>query len=269
MKVAGEKLGKGGGFDGFGKVVIHAGGEAFFGVAGEGFGGEGDDEGAGLEVVGAEGGGGGEAVEFGHLHVHEDEVVGLGEGGGDGLVAVGGEVGVDAELGEHGLGDLTVDEVVFGEEDAEVGKAGGGVGGGEGGGGGGGGIAEEGAEVFGEGLFADGFGEEALKAETVEWLGVGRVAEGGAEDEGEGGGKFEFEDGGGELNAVHRGHLHVDQGEVERKGGVAKEGEGGGGVGGFGEGGAPRAEVEGEEAAVDGVVVDDEEAASGGGRGAS
>ena len=100
-------------FDRFAEEGIHAGGEAGGFVVGEDGGGEGDDP--GLFAFGeefADFAGGLEAVHFGHVHVHEDEVEAAGFGGGDGFEAVVGDVGFDADFAEDGGGDFLVHEVV-------------------------------------------------------------------------------------------------------------------------------------------------------------
>ena len=140
-----DEVGRG---DGFGEVVVHAGVEAAFAVAVHGVGGHGDDGELFPAVVGADGAGGFDTVEFGHLDVHEDEVVVAGGEGFEGLFAVGGDVDDVAAFAEDGGDDLLVDEVVFGEEDAEagegVGEVGVGIGAHGGGAFGGGGGAFEG-----------------------------------------------------------------------------------------------------------------------------
>ena len=85
--------------EGFGEVVVHAGGEAAFAVAVKSVGGEGDDGGMGARA--ADGGGSFEAVHAGHLAVHKDKVVGEGEGHGDGFEAVGGDIDLAANLAEE------------------------------------------------------------------------------------------------------------------------------------------------------------------------
>ena len=82
--------------EGFGEVVVHAGGEAAFAVAEEGIGGEGDD--GRLGGAGADGGSGGEAVHLRHLAVHENEVVGISFGEGYGGGTFGSDVDVAAKF---------------------------------------------------------------------------------------------------------------------------------------------------------------------------
>ncbi len=64
--------------DGLGEVCRAAGIEATRAVASEGVGGQGDD-GPGVSAF-SQGGGGLVTVHHGHLHVHEDHVVAVGEG---------------------------------------------------------------------------------------------------------------------------------------------------------------------------------------------
>lgn len=207
--------------DGFREEVVHAGLEATFTIAGEGVGGEGDDDagigGGVLAFAKADLGGSFEAVHFGHLAIHEDEVMGVVEGGGEGIAAVGGEFDLEAEAGEHAADDELIGGVILGDEDAgghggggqgirsgrgsglgcgeleeRVAEGGGGDGaaGGEDGNAEGGEVRGEGEEIFvgedggaraalGSGLF-----EEAADGEGVV-EGVGGVAEGtGGEAEG-------------------------------------------------------------------------------------
>ena len=109
-----------------GQVVVHAGGEAPLAFAGEGVGGDGDDADARHEVFFnldvADGGGGLVAVELGHVAVHEDGVVAAGGKFIHGLAAVLGPVGARAKTVEHELPELTVEGMILGGEDAEIGN---------------------------------------------------------------------------------------------------------------------------------------------------
>ena len=58
-----------------------------------------------------------EAVQFRHLQIHEDHVVGDPPYGFDCLEAIGGDVCAIPEACEHRHGDLLVDDVVFGDQD--------------------------------------------------------------------------------------------------------------------------------------------------------
>lgn len=254
-----------GGADGFAEVVVHAGGSAGLAVADEGVGGEGDDVGGGAGGgMGAEVAGGFEAVHLGHLDVHEDDVVGLALDGGEDLEAVGGEVGAVAEAGEHVEGDLLVHDVIFGEEDVfgvslwgwlewERVRGGGGRGCGE---------AEEGFEE--EGRFG-GFIEHGAEAGAI--LGWELLADGAEEEAGKFAGGGEVVESVSEHDAVHAGHLHVEDGEVESLA-LVDEVEGGLAVGDGGGVECPLGGEVGEDAAVGGVVVHHEgaEAVQGGGR---
>jgi len=67
----------------------------------------------------ANGAGGLEAVELGHLHVHENEIERAGLEGGDGGLAIASEHDEVAVAAEQRGDDLGVDWVVFGEEHRE------------------------------------------------------------------------------------------------------------------------------------------------------
>ena len=77
----------------------------------------------------ADGPGGVIAVEFRHVTVHQDDVVGEAFAGFDGFPAVDDEIGDVAQLGEHERGEASVDVVVLGHEDAQGGDLGPGLGG--------------------------------------------------------------------------------------------------------------------------------------------
>src|SRR3546814_873137 len=96
---------EGGGVDGFGDVVVHAGGEAAVAVLFGGAGGHGDDGGV-VDVAfeAADLGGGLEAVHAGHLDVHEDGVEAGAAHGGEGGAAVVGDFGGVAEVFEDADG---------------------------------------------------------------------------------------------------------------------------------------------------------------------
>jgi hypothetical protein len=84
-------------------------------------GGEDQDAGVGQGGVGADGGGGGEAVGVRHADVHEDDGGVVGAGEGDGLVPVG-RFGDHRHVGggvdEHSEG-LAQECLVVGEQDAD------------------------------------------------------------------------------------------------------------------------------------------------------
>ena len=102
--------------DGFAEVAGATRGEALAFVLGHGMGGEGDD-GEGV-TAGAEFAGGGVAIEFGHLHVHEDEIKRLGDGEIDGGAAIVGNGDVSAGFSQVLGNQALIVEPVLGEKDA-------------------------------------------------------------------------------------------------------------------------------------------------------
>ena len=107
-------------FHGLGDEAVHADFQAAVAVAGHGVGGEGND--AGLPVGwqrAADADGRFNTVEFRHLEVHEDELIGALGDGLDGFEPVGDGVGFVAETFEEAQGDLLIDGVVLGEEHGE------------------------------------------------------------------------------------------------------------------------------------------------------
>lgn len=107
--------------DGFADVAVHACIEALFAIALHGVGSEGDDRDAasGAVFALAEDAGGGEAVHFGHLDIHQHEVkVALTEGI-KGEFAVRDDFDGVALFFEDAEGEFLVDGVILGEEDAE------------------------------------------------------------------------------------------------------------------------------------------------------
>ena len=119
--------------DGLGEAGVAAGIDAVLLFALEGVGGEGDDL-EGVLLV-AEFAAGGVAVHHGHLHVHEDEVIGLARVPGfEGLVqaqfAVLGDVDGGALLLEDHRDEALVVGTVFDKENRALEGAGGGLGGG-------------------------------------------------------------------------------------------------------------------------------------------
>lgn len=113
--------------DGFDEVIVHAGLEAGFTISLHGVGGQGDDGGVaeggwgwgwGLGFTEAEETGGFVAVDFRHVAIHENEVIGLLLEAVKGFAAIGDGLGLIAEFPKELEGDLTVHEVVLGEEDA-------------------------------------------------------------------------------------------------------------------------------------------------------
>jgi len=118
----------------------------------EGVGGHGDDGGDVVSIEAPDFSDRADAVEVGHVEVHEDGVVGMRAAGVfdavDGLEAVVGSVDVlEAEAFEDANGDLHVDDVVFDDEEFLV-LVGGGMGG------------RVGVEGGGRAVFVDGDLEE-------------------------------------------------------------------------------------------------------------
>jgi len=105
--------------DGFAEVVVHAGFEALFAFTAHGIGGHGDDAHGGAVGAGADAAGRLVAVEFGHLAIHEDKVVGADVERGEDLESVAGDIGLVTDVVEEAEGDLLVDDVIFSQEDAD------------------------------------------------------------------------------------------------------------------------------------------------------
>ncbi len=102
---------EGGDVDGFGGEVGASGGEAAVAVVGHGAGGEGDDGGG--DAVFAEEARGVVAVEFRHLHVHEDEVErGAGVFCGEDFVDGGAAVVGDGDGGSGAAEDVGDEDLV-------------------------------------------------------------------------------------------------------------------------------------------------------------
>ena len=262
---------KGGGADGLGEVVVHAGLKAALAVSGDGVGGEGDDDGATLGGEDfADAAGGLEAIHNGHLAVHEDDVVGVKVEEAEGLLAIGCEVAGVAGALEEGGDELGVNGIVLGDEDAGGGDGGGrdrgsgdsrGISGGE-----------DGGEEAAEGALHDGLGGDGGEEVAVWPAAGGDSADGGEEDDFHLGEAGEGDDLAGEVDAMHAGHLEIGEDEMEGRSGGGEAGEG---LGGGDEGldlGLPAGEEAGDDFAVDGVVIDNHDAEAGrerevGGRG--
>ncbi len=176
-------------FDGFTDIVIHAGLDAGFAVAVEGIGGHGDDADAGaaggseVSFQLADAPGGLVTVEFGHLAVHEDSVIGEAAEGFDGFEAIGDGVGGAAEFSQLAQGDFLVYGVILGEEDAEseviiLGLAGFGVFAGEAGG-----MAEGVEEAGMKAGLAYWFYEVGIGADALPGMAVEVQSHGGEHDE--------------------------------------------------------------------------------------
>ena len=200
--------------------------------------------------------GGFKAVHFRHLDIHEDDVERLAFDGLKAFDAVLGDIGLVAEFLKETRRDLLVDDVVIAEQHVErQGKgedgfgleghvfAGGRFGAGDG--------ADEG--IFQEQRF-DGFSQATGKDGSFR-----AHAHGSEQDEGEERGAGQLADFAREHDAIHAGHLHVEDGEIEGFA-LAHPFEGlGSAAGGAGDH-APLAGLQGEDAAVGGVIVHDEEA---------
>ncbi len=176
-------------FDGFTDIVIHAGLDAGFAVAVEGIGGHGDDADAGaaggseVSFQLADAPGGLVTVEFGHLAVHEDSVIGEAAEGFDGFEAIGDGVGGAAEFSQLAQGDFLVYGVILREEDTEseiivLGLAGFGVFAGEAGG-----MAEGVEEAGMEAGLAYWFYEVGIGADALPGMAVEVQSHGGEHDE--------------------------------------------------------------------------------------
>ena len=107
--------------DRLGDVVVHAGGQTLLRIALHGVGGHGDDRHVGPAAVQAPDRGGRlEPVHLRHLDVHEDEIVGKIADRLDRFPAVGGDIDAVAQLGDQAGGDLLVDLIVLGHQDAQA-----------------------------------------------------------------------------------------------------------------------------------------------------
>lgn len=219
---------------GFGEVVVHAGAEATFAGAGLGHGGHGDDvDGVGEARVAAfalaDFAGGFEAVDFGELTIHEDEIERDDFEGAEDFGSGGDGLGLVAEFFEDGESDTLIDGVVFGDEDEGLAGA---RGQGDGGSGTLDGAAVEpepgfvlriGSQEAGDGVdeqsLADGFGEEGADTAGAEEGGVGMGSARGDEQEAESGEGGILAHGEGEVVAVDRDRAGIEDGEIEGLGG--------------------------------------------------
>ena len=117
---AAERVGEVAQLDRLGQVAVHAGFEAGFAVAGHRVGGHRDDARQALRPAPAHDRARGlQAVDLGHLDVHQHDVVVLPRDLLDGLCAVGGDIGAVAEVLQQSHDDALVDRVVFGDEHAQ------------------------------------------------------------------------------------------------------------------------------------------------------
>ena len=123
VEVAVEGGGELGEADRLGEVIVGAGGEGAGALVFAGVGGEGDDPEVaffGTGVAGADLGDRGEAIELGHVEVHEHEVGCVAREPVEGDAAVFGGGPAAAEVGDDFLDEALVDGVVFDDEDVEV-----------------------------------------------------------------------------------------------------------------------------------------------------
>src|SRR5262245_53406061 len=98
------------------QIAVHPGSAAPRFVALEHVGGQRDDRRVAIVFAGADAACRLEAVEIRHLHVHQDDVVVPPPGAIDRVVAAGGLIGNQAQLGEHQRDDAAVRFVVLDEE---------------------------------------------------------------------------------------------------------------------------------------------------------
>ena len=213
--------------------------------------------------------GGGVAIQLRHLAIHEHEIVGFARQRGERLAAVGDDVGGETELFEQAERDLLVDDVVLGEEDADAGFFRGSLGcsrvwqlrrGG------GGGPFPRAGEAGVELGLPDRFVEAGAEpGEALRFL-VGMLGHGGEHDEPRGGERGLGGDGAGELEAVEKRHLHIEDREIERRalgGGLVELEQRLETVGGAGVADLPGGELVFEDAAVGDVVVHHQHAQAG------
>src|SRR6185436_4722447 len=100
-----------------------AGRKILLGLVAHGVGGQGQDWGAraaGDQLAFANDPGGGDAVHFRHLDIHQDDVPAAPLPGFDRFATVVDDDGGEAHLAEHRAQDLLVDFVVLGGQDADV-----------------------------------------------------------------------------------------------------------------------------------------------------
>ncbi|OPZ58073.1 MAG: Outer membrane protein TolC precursor [Deltaproteobacteria bacterium ADurb.Bin510] len=108
--------------DGLGDIIVHPGFETFFAVALHRVCGHRNDQHIGIADGGvgtADAARGFQAVHFGHLYIHQHQVIIDHFQRLDGFSAVGHGIGVEAELLEQSERDLLVGNVVVGQQDAQ------------------------------------------------------------------------------------------------------------------------------------------------------
>ena len=109
--------------DRFRQIVVHAGSQASFAVAGQGVGRQGNDRqwaATGGLLDGTNPTRRFEAVHHRHLAIHQDCVIGRGAHRGYGLRAVVCQIDLAAEASEDGAGDFAIDLVVLDEQHASA-----------------------------------------------------------------------------------------------------------------------------------------------------
>jgi hypothetical protein len=104
--------------DGFAEVIVHTGGQAVLAVFAGGVGRYRDDNGL-CAFVSTDEACGFEAVHFGHLDIHEYEVVAILLELFEDFFSIGGHAWIITHFIEDDEGQLLVDGVVLGQEDAE------------------------------------------------------------------------------------------------------------------------------------------------------
>src|SRR5574343_882044 len=118
----GQPLEQGGveqfGVDRLGDVVVHTGFQAGLAVFVEGIGSHGQDRCCQAVGQSADQAGGSQAIEYRHLHVHQDGVVVVGANQLGGGTAVVGDIDDQADVVEQFDGNLLVDRIVLGDQDA-------------------------------------------------------------------------------------------------------------------------------------------------------
>ena len=214
--------------DGLGQVVLHARIQAALAVAFHGVGGHGDDGQVVEPGFLADGSGGGQAIHFGHLDVHQHQVVVVGRGRlyfCHGIMAVDGGLDLYAGFFQKGQGHGAVELYVIDQQHpgtgdgAEIEAAGRGRWGGAGRAGRAGRAgcgAEQGlAHCRMQGGGADRFGQNMLQAHLRRLGAEFFVAAGGDhQDAGQASAAVGRLDMAGHFNAIHAGHQPIEQHQV-------------------------------------------------------